>query len=145
MLLFWKLVDETQISKPPEPNRHHNSTKLWILLSLRADLLYILQYETPCTKIWLIEIIPKSVLYLFVWECFYPFLLLFRLTLAWERVIHGKKYSVYNHYLLHYAKRRDTWSLDTVQDFLIKLGIKPCLHILRIIIFFNKSCHRQAY
>jgi hypothetical protein len=25
MLLFWKLVDETQISKPPEPNRHHNS------------------------------------------------------------------------------------------------------------------------
>ena len=48
MLLFWKLVDETQISKPPEPTRHHNSIKLWILLPLRADLLYILQYETPC-------------------------------------------------------------------------------------------------
>ena len=48
MLLFWKLVDETQISKPPEPTRHHNSIKSWILLPLRADLLYILQYETPC-------------------------------------------------------------------------------------------------
>ena len=47
-LLFWKLVDKTQISKPPEPTRHHNSIKLWILPSLRADLLYILQYETPC-------------------------------------------------------------------------------------------------
>ena len=48
MLLFWKLVDETQISKPPESTRHHNSIKLWILLPLIADLLYILQYETPC-------------------------------------------------------------------------------------------------
>ena len=51
MLLFWKLVDETQISKPPEPTRHHNSIKLWILQSLGADLLYILQYETPCMTI----------------------------------------------------------------------------------------------
>ena len=48
MLLFWKLVDETQKSTPPEPTKHHNSIKLWILLSLRADLLYILHYETPC-------------------------------------------------------------------------------------------------
>ena len=48
MLLFQKLIDETQISKPPEPTRHHNSIRLWIFLSLRADLLYILQYETPC-------------------------------------------------------------------------------------------------
>ena len=36
ILLFWKLVDETQMSKPPESNRHHNSRKLSILLSLRA-------------------------------------------------------------------------------------------------------------
>ena len=50
MLLFWKLVDETQISKHLEPTRHHNSIKLWSLLSLRADLLYILQYETPCSN-----------------------------------------------------------------------------------------------
>ena len=42
-ITFWKLVDETQMSKPPEPTRHHNSTKSWILLSLRADLLCILQ------------------------------------------------------------------------------------------------------
>ena len=51
ILLFWKLVHKTQISKLPEPTRHHNSIRLWILLSLRADLLYILQYETPCTKV----------------------------------------------------------------------------------------------
>ena len=30
------LVDETQMSKPPEATRHHNSTKLLILLPLRA-------------------------------------------------------------------------------------------------------------
>ena len=52
MLIFWKLVDKTQISKPPEPTWHHNSKKLWILLSLRADLLYILQCETPCISYW---------------------------------------------------------------------------------------------
>ena len=34
--LFWKLVDATQISKPLEATRHHNSTKLLILLPLRA-------------------------------------------------------------------------------------------------------------
>ena len=36
MLLFWKLVDETQMSKPLEATRHHNSTKLLIFLPLRA-------------------------------------------------------------------------------------------------------------
>ena len=51
ILFFWKLVDKTQISKPPKPTRHHNSIKLWILLTLRAELLYILQSETPC-KAW---------------------------------------------------------------------------------------------
>ena len=45
---LWKLVDETQISNPPEPTLHHKSIKLWILLSLRADLLVTLQYEIPC-------------------------------------------------------------------------------------------------
>ena len=35
MLLFWKLVDETQIFKPPEPTRHHYSRKLPILLPLK--------------------------------------------------------------------------------------------------------------
>ena len=31
MSFFWKLFDETQISKPPEATRHHNSIKLLIL------------------------------------------------------------------------------------------------------------------
>ena len=48
MSFFWKLVDETQMSKTPEATRHHNLIKLLILLPLRADLLGILQYETPC-------------------------------------------------------------------------------------------------
>ena len=54
MLLFWKLVHETQISKPPEAARHHNSTKLLILLPFRADLLCTLHYKTPCT--WLSDL-----------------------------------------------------------------------------------------
>ena len=36
MLFFWTLVDLSQMSKPPEASRHHNSTKLLILLPLRA-------------------------------------------------------------------------------------------------------------
>ena len=49
MLLFFKLVDETQISKPPKPTCHRNSITLWIIQPLRADLLVTLQYEIPCT------------------------------------------------------------------------------------------------
>ena len=48
MSIFWKLVDETQLFKSPEATRHHNLTKLLILLPLRADLLCNLHYETPC-------------------------------------------------------------------------------------------------
>ena len=51
MSFFWKLFDETQISKPPEAARHHNSIKLLILLPLRADLLMSVHSETPC-KYW---------------------------------------------------------------------------------------------
>ena len=40
---------ETQISKPPKATRQHILTKLLILLTLRADLLCTLHYETPCT------------------------------------------------------------------------------------------------
>ena len=37
--------------------------------------------------------------------------------------------------------------VDEFQDFLIKLGIKPRMHILEISIFwvFTISCHRQTY
>ena len=52
MLLFWKLIHETQNLLPPEATRHHNSTKLLIFLPLRADLLCNLHYETPCSS-WL--------------------------------------------------------------------------------------------
>ena len=45
MSLFWNLVDETQISKSPEPTMNHNLIKWLILLPL---LLFTLQYEIPC-------------------------------------------------------------------------------------------------
>ena len=48
MVLFWKVVNETQMSKPPEATRHHNSTKLLLLLHLRAIYFSTFQYETPC-------------------------------------------------------------------------------------------------
>ena len=48
MLLLYQLTHETQISKPPEATRHHNSIKLLILLPLRAIYFSTFQYETPC-------------------------------------------------------------------------------------------------
>ena len=54
MLLFWKLVDETQNFKPREPSMHRTSIKLLILLPVRADFLCTLQceihYEKKLTK-----------------------------------------------------------------------------------------------
>ena len=51
MLLLWKLVDETQMVKPPEPTSHYNSRKHLILLPLRAIYFRSLYYETPCTTL----------------------------------------------------------------------------------------------
>ena len=48
MLLFQKLITETQISKPPEATRLHNFIKLVILLPLRAIYFRSQYYETPC-------------------------------------------------------------------------------------------------
>ena len=45
MLLFWKLVDKTEMSKPPEHTRHHDSRQLSILLPLRAIYFSTFQYE----------------------------------------------------------------------------------------------------
>ena len=39
----------------------------------------------------------------------------------------------------------ETSTLDTIQDFLCKLGMKPSMHLVEISIFFSKSCHRQTY
>ena len=36
MLLFWKQLEKTQMSKPPQATRHPNVEKILILLSLRA-------------------------------------------------------------------------------------------------------------
>ena len=49
MLLFWKLVDETQLVKPPEPTSHHISKKYLILVPFKSIYFRSLYYETPCT------------------------------------------------------------------------------------------------
>ena len=47
MLHLKKMIHETQNLLTLEATRHHNLTKLFIFLPLRADLLCILHYETP--------------------------------------------------------------------------------------------------
>ena len=37
------------------------------------------------------------------------------------------------------------WRLDTIQDFLCKLAMKPQMNLLEISIFFIISFHRQTY
>ena len=49
MLLFRKLVDETQISKPQEYTDTFRQILTSIFLSVRAILKETVQYETPCT------------------------------------------------------------------------------------------------
>ena len=51
MSFFWKLVDETQISAPPEATRHHKSKKILVLLSLRANLKSQFRNEIPCNTV----------------------------------------------------------------------------------------------
>ena len=40
---------------------------------------------------------------------------------------------------------RENYMLESIQDFLIKLDMKPCMHLVEISIFFTKSCHCQTY
>ena len=49
-----------QISRPPEPTRHQNSIKWWILLPFRPDLYVTLHYEIPC-RFWMYLIFLKCV------------------------------------------------------------------------------------
>ena len=48
MLLFRKLVDETQMSTAPETTSYHSSKKFSILLPLGAIQNLSFHYETPC-------------------------------------------------------------------------------------------------
>ena len=48
MLLFWKLVDETQISKPQDYTNTFRQILTSIFLSVRAILKETVQCETPC-------------------------------------------------------------------------------------------------
>ena len=48
MLIFWKLVDETQMPTTPEATSHHSLRKFSILLPLRNIMNHSFHYETPC-------------------------------------------------------------------------------------------------
>ena len=48
MLLFWKLVDETQMSNPRKHAARDILSKILILQSLKAIYFRPLRYETPC-------------------------------------------------------------------------------------------------
>ena len=48
MLLFWKLVDETQIPQPQEYTDTFKQSLTCIFQSVRANLKYTLCYEGPC-------------------------------------------------------------------------------------------------
>ena len=48
MLLFLNLVDKTQMSLPPEHATRDIKLKISNCLSVRANLLYTFQCETPC-------------------------------------------------------------------------------------------------
>ena len=49
MLLFWKLSNKTQMSKPCDHAAKDMPSKFSIFLSLRAIYFRSYQYETPCT------------------------------------------------------------------------------------------------
>ena len=51
MLLFLKLVDKTQMLWPPEHAIRDMRSKISICVSVRANLLYTFQCETPCKDI----------------------------------------------------------------------------------------------
>ena len=80
MILFWKLVYENQISKSPKPTGDHNLIKLWILLSLKADLLYILQYEAPCSK----EFSSAALIPIVAMVCTYFSISIYHLLFCWN-------------------------------------------------------------
>ena len=87
MLLFWKLVNETQMSKPLEATRHHDCRKLLILLPLSVIYFNTLQYETPCICKLLRsenteELYPSSIFHDNVQDCSLLFLSRVNLTLS---------------------------------------------------------------
>ena len=60
MLLFWKLVDKTQISKPQDHTDNFKHNPISIFLSVRPKLLLTFQYEIPCIIDFEIDIVPIS-------------------------------------------------------------------------------------
>ena len=64
MLLFRKLVDETQMSTTPEATSYHSSRKFSIFLPLRAIQNLSFHYETPCSNENQINILGRGSTYM---------------------------------------------------------------------------------
>ena len=65
---------------------------------------------------------------------------------------HSSEYTIYAYFPLSPDKshiffqlQHDTYLIKSVKDVLIKLDIKPCIHLVEISSFFSKSCHSQTY
>ena len=75
-------------------------------------------------------------------------LLLSILYIPQTKLKSAQTYKVQWYCFFHYSILLDKWQMNlvTVTDFLIKLGIKPCMHLLEIgKHFFTKWCHCQTY
>ena len=59
-----------------------------------------------------------------------------------DHVTKNSKSSSYVTYHIQLFRKKCTQS---VQDFLIKLNIKPCMHLVEISIFSSKLCHHLTY
>ena len=77
MSFFWKLVDETQMSNPPEPAMHHYQIKLLILLPPETFTLDHSQMRHPvcinlCTFFFF-----SNLIFLFICNFFFRFFFIF--------------------------------------------------------------------
>ena len=60
MLLFGKLADETQISKPQDHTETFKQNLTCIFLSIRLKLLVTFHYEIPCIYIGSLILLPAK-------------------------------------------------------------------------------------
>ena len=63
MLLFWKLVDETEISKPQDNTDTFKQNVTCMFLSAKIILKETFQCETPCTFLIYTVLSVKSAIY----------------------------------------------------------------------------------
>ena len=133
MLLFCKVVDKTQMSKPPEATRHPNSRKLSILLPLRAIQNPTLQYETPCRLVKKANRVGSFIIYYSFRVKIMPTFVLKKEPILKTPIIPKRWYaSVFKLELSFCKKRQKSPNQET------GLGNRGRLKVLKDTIFFSK-------